>query len=742
MGAVVGNGVFRVRRICLVGAGVIAHTHAEALRAVPGVRVASVVDPNAAAARRFAAAWSIPQVFPSAEEAIAAGEVDAAHVLVPPDVHARAALPFLQAGLPVLVEKPLAANSAECAALLDAAAAGAATAVLGVNQNFVHHPAFVRLRRMVEQRRLGRPVSVSCTYNVPLRQLEARQFGHWMFRAPGNILLEQAVHPLSQVVALAGPPGDVSALAGTPVKISPGVRFFPSADVLLGCAKLPAQIRFAVGAAFPVWTVSVVCDDGVAVADILANRTYAHARTRWLPVVDGLLSGAGMAGSILGSEVRNASDYGLSTLRLKRRSDPFFRSMHGSIAAFHAALDRKTAPELDGQFGAMMVSVCERIRDTAFGVDTPGSLAEPPPAERPAAAQLPSARPGPRSPGSVRPDVTVLGGTGFIGTQVVKGFLAEGRRVAVMARSVRNLPALFGNEGVMLHQGSIRDEAASARAIEGSPTVVNLAHGGGGDTFEQVRDAMVGGAETVARLCAAQAGTRLIHIGSIASLYLGPQRGAVTGETPPDPHADQRADYARAKAMADHALLDMHRDGGLPVCILRPGLVVGEGTSPFHSGLGFFNNDQHCIGWNRGRNPLPWVLVEDVAAAIVLAASRMDDNQPGGQAGAAGLAGRCFNLVGDVRPTAREYIADLAQALERPLRFHPKLPDALWLEELGKWAIKRAGGRSVPLPSKRDILSRGLRARFDCSDAQRALGWQPVADPKLFHERAILVHAH
>ena len=195
----------------------------------------------------------------------------------------------------------------------------------------------------------------------------------------------------------------------------------------------------------------------------------------------------------------------------------------------------------------------------------------------------------------------------------MRRFVAEGARVAVMARSVRNLPAIFGDDAVTLHRGDLRDADAVAAAIGAAPCVINLAHGGGGASWDEVRDAMVGGAETVARACE---GRRLIHIGSIAALYLGPQDRPVTGATPPDPQADERADYARAKAVADRMLLNMH---GLNVCILRPGLVVGEGGMPFHSGLGFFNNEQHCIGWNAGRNPLPFVLVEDVADAIVRA---------------------------------------------------------------------------------------------------------------------------
>lgn len=703
----------RDRRICLVGAGNIAAVHAEALAGLPGLRIVAVVDPNRAAAQRLAERWRVPAAHGSMAEALADGErPDAAHVLVPPDVHRDAALPWLEAGCSVLLEKPLAASSAECEMLLDAARRSGAT--LGVNQNFVFHPAFARLRRSLAEGRYGPPRFVDCIYNVPLRQLAARQFGHWMFHAPGNILLEQAVHPLSQITALAGPVQELRAIAGAAVDITPDLKLFPTTTVTLACARLPAQLRFAVGAAFPFWQVSVVCDDGVIVADILANRCYAHGRGRWLEAVDALRSGTRTAGAFLGATLGNASDYALSTLRLKGRSDPFFQSMRGSIGAFHAALDAGKTPETDGAFGAALVQVCEAIRDAAFDAPAPA---------RPAIHRAPEVP-------LDAADVAVLGGTGFIGTAAVRHLQAEGLRVSVMARSTRNLPAVFDEPGVTLHRGDIRDAEAVRRAIGQAPVVVNLAHGGGGASFEQVRAAMVGGAETVARACLAAGVRRLVHVGSIASLYLGPEAGVITGATPPDPRAEERADYARAKALCDRMLLEMQASEGLPVCILRPGLVVGEGTSPFHSGLGAFNTEQHCIGWNAGLNPLPFVLVGDVAAAIALAARSPAD-----------LAGRCYNLVGDVRPNARDYVAALAQATGRPLRFHPSQPALLWSEEMAKWLVKRAGGRRVPLPSRRDILSRGLAATFDCGDVKRDLEWTPVADPDVFARLAVEVHS-
>ncbi len=693
-------------RVCLVGAGYISRTHAEALRSL-GRPIAAIVDPNEDLARALARDFANPPVFASTEAALAADAFDRAHVLVPPPIHATAALTVLQAGKPVLLEKPMAVDGAECRRVIAAGAEHGAA--IGVNQNFVHHPAFARLCAKVESGALGRPNFVGCVYNVVLRQLAARQFGHWMFQAPGNILLEQAVHPLSQILRLAGPVRDIAALAGPSQPIAPGVDFTATLSASLTCRDLPAQLRFAVGQAYPFWQVSVVCDDGVIVADILADRVFTYGRTRWLEAVDGMASGLRTAGAIAWDSLGNFANYALSTAKLKRRSDPFFTSMRASIGEFHTALDAGQQPKLDGAFGTELVELCEALRDRLF----------PAPAARPASPPPADPRPA---------EIAILGGTGFIGTHVVRRFVAAGMRVAVMARNLRNLPEIFTHPAVTLHRGDIRDPQDVARAIGSAGVVVNLAHGGASGGWEAIRAAMVGGAETVARACQQAGVTRLVHVGSIASLYLGPQADPITGATPPDPQAEKRAEYARAKVLCDRLLLALHRDEGLPVVILRPGVVVGEGSAPFHSGLGFYNNEQHCIGWNAGRNPLPFVLAEDVAEAIFLASQ------------APGIDGRCYNIVGDVRPSARDYTQALGRALHRPLRFHPQSATWLWLEDCGKWLVKRATGRNVPMPSRRDFLSRGMAARFDCADAKRDLGWQPVADPAMFEARAITLH--
>lgn len=694
------------KKVLLVGAGNIAKTHAAALREIPGVELYGVFDVNAATAQGLAREFGAGRVFNTIDEAAASG-ADTVHVLTPPDFHLSSAMPFVAAGKTVLLEKPVGVSTAECEQLREAA--GQSGSVIGVNQNLVFNPAYVQLKEAIASGRLGKPRYLDYVYEVPLRQLAARQFGHWMFRKPLNILLEQAVHPLSQVLDLAGSVRELSVLAEDPVEISPGVGLHNACQVSMRCERMPAHMRFHVGAEFTVCRMTVVCDDGVAVADMFANQFHTLERTAYMEPVDAWLSARATGRQVKSQGFSVLRDYVMATAKLKPRSDAFYLGMKGSLQAFYQELESQGKPRIDLDFGAELVSVCEQMA-AAF---------KPLPVRA-----TPVAEPAPT--GDL---VVVLGGTGFIGSHTVAALLGQGHRVRVMARGVSNLQPVFSRPGVEIVRGDVKNKADLERAIAGAPYVINLAHGGGGANFEAIRAAMVDSAVMVAEVCRAAGVRRMVHVGSIASLFLGDAGETITGATPPDPRPETRADYARAKALADQALMDIHQKTGFPIVLMRPGLVVGSGTSPFHSGLGFFNNDQYCVGWNGGQNALPWVLVGDCASAIVAAVT------------APAAPGRAYNLVGDVRPSAREYLADLSRTIGRPLKFVPSSPTGLWLVEMGKWLIKRVTGRAVPRPFKRDLMSRGLLARIDCSNAKQDLGWQPVGDAATFHRQAMAVHA-
>jgi hypothetical protein len=73
------------------------------------------------------------------------------------------------------------------------------------------------------------------------------------------------------------------------------------------------------------------------------------------------------------------------------------------------------------------------------------------------------------------------------------------------------------------------------------------------------------------------------------------------------------------------------------------------------------------------------------------------------------------------------------------LKFKATFAQTLWAVEIIKWLIKTVGGKKSPFPPLRDIQSRGLVARFDCSDAKEDLNWQPVADANEFRRQAISI---
>lgn len=681
-------------RVGLVGAGFIAETHAEVLRRQAGVDLAAVADPALAKAEALASAHQIPHAVADAGDLV--GMIDAAHVLVPPNLHRRVAEPLLRAGVHVLVEKPMAETAEDCAALQEAAEAGGAA--LHVNQNFPYHPAHTRLKAALKANRIGPVRHVSLLYNMPLRQLDAGQLGHWMFAEPRNLLLEQAVHPLSQIDDLLGPIEAIDAQPQPPVCAGEGTELITAWLVSLRCARGTAQLQFSLGQTFPVWRLSVIGDDGTVEADMIHNRLAIETPSRWLDAADSLTGGLQRAGGLVAGSVGGALAYMGSVSGLTGRSDPFFRSMQGSFASFYKCLGAGRRPR--GEAGARLVGIC---CEAARRVNGPVAMpAVPSPTE------------------TAEYDVALLGGTGFIGRHTLKVFRAKGLRVAVFARSTANLPPPFHAPDVGVFQGSIADRAAVRDLVRRAPVIVNLAHGGGGATDAAIEAAMVGGARLVAEEALAAGSRHLLFISSIAALYLGDGAEPVSAETPPDTNPDGRAAYARAKVLAEQAMLAMHRDEGLPVTILRPGVVLGQGTSPFHSGIGLYNRQAHCVGWNKGRNPLPLVLGSDVANAIVAAAGRPES------------VGKTLNLVGDVRLTAAEYTAELARATGRPLAYHPQPPWLLQAEELGKWAVKRLSGRKVKPPAYADLKSRGLAASFDCAAEKALLNWQPEGDRERF----------
>jgi len=143
-------------RMAVVGTGYFGSYHCEKMSVLPDVRLVAVVDLDAQRAREAAARYGA-EAYSSHRDL--AGRVDAAVVAVPSQAHHLVAAELLEAGIDVLVEKPLATTLPAAEALCQLAKRHAACIQVGHLERFnpILQEALDRLRspRFVRMERLG-----------------------------------------------------------------------------------------------------------------------------------------------------------------------------------------------------------------------------------------------------------------------------------------------------------------------------------------------------------------------------------------------------------------------------------------------------------------------------------------------------------------------------------------------------------------------------------------------------------
>jgi predicted dehydrogenase len=186
-----------------------------------------------------------------------------------------------------------------------------------------------------------------------------------MFKAPGNILLEQGPHPISQICHLLGKASRISALQTGERRLNNGALFFDTWQVSLACERGTAQGHFAFGKEFPENWLYVVGQDGSAFVDLRRNTIRRYGKSRF---VDPAAYAQGALATALGEArqgVRNFVDYGLGFLKLRPSVDPFYCSLRDSVRAFHDAYGKGGRPPVTLSYGCEVVETCQRIAELA-----------------------------------------------------------------------------------------------------------------------------------------------------------------------------------------------------------------------------------------------------------------------------------------------------------------------------------------------------------------------------------------
>jgi predicted dehydrogenase len=193
-------------RVAVLGAGKMARFHLEALRTMPGVRLAAICNPTSPAGAELAAHFGIESVHRSTDAMLRDAHVDAAIVAVSHaatyDVTAR----LLAAGVPCLIEKPAGFSSEQTAKLAESAAIMSCPTLVGLNRRFCS----TIQQALLTVLQCGPVSGVAIEAHEPIVQQRASgQFAGWLY---DDWMMANSIHAIDLFRMICGEPDAVHAV--------------------------------------------------------------------------------------------------------------------------------------------------------------------------------------------------------------------------------------------------------------------------------------------------------------------------------------------------------------------------------------------------------------------------------------------------------------------------------------------------------------------------------------------------
>lgn len=191
-----------VLRTAVVGAGIISGEHLSALRSCPKTTPVAVCDIDEERATRVARAHDTTAYF-DIDELLSSEQLDWLHVCTPVQTHVTLARKAIEAGVPVLIEKPITRTSDELEELIESAERNDVS--LSSVHNHVFDPAMRKARTLIDEGVIGDIRGVDMTYTGASFADEPNR-GAWAFELSGGEFEEGIPHPLYLALTIGGYP--------------------------------------------------------------------------------------------------------------------------------------------------------------------------------------------------------------------------------------------------------------------------------------------------------------------------------------------------------------------------------------------------------------------------------------------------------------------------------------------------------------------------------------------------------
>lgn len=303
--------------------------------------------------------------------------------------------------------------------------------------------------------------------------------------------------------------------------------------------------------------------------------------------------------------------------------------------------------------------------------------------------------------------VLVTGGTGFVGSRLVRKLLDRGETVRCLVRKTSPRGNL---DGLAIEQvtGNLQDTASLEQAVRGCRVVYHVAADyrlWSRDPQELYRN-NVDGTRNLLNAAHRAGCERIVYCSSVGALGI-PKGGASGNESTPVTLEDMIGHYKRSKFLAEQEALKAAATG-VPVVIVNPSTPVGPNDiKPTETGriITRFLNDQMPAYLDTGLN---LVDVDDVAEGHILAGEK-------------GRVGEKY-ILGNRNMTLREILETLSRLTGKPAP-RGKIPYgfALGVAHINQFFSGTLLGREPGVPVE-GVRMAGKLMYFDASKAVRELG--------------------
>ncbi len=229
-------------------------------------------------------------------------------------------------------------------------------------------------------------------------------------------------------------------------------------------------------------------------------------------------------------------------------------------------------------------------------------------------------------------DFFVTGATGKVGSRFVPRLLQRGHHVKLLVRDASKVDGLH-QLGAEIIEGDLLQPEHYLDTLRGSDVVVHLAAQFRGVDEHTTRMANIDGSVALAR-AALDAGVPRFVFSSTNHVY---GSGGYARPSREEDELHPAFAYPQSKADAEAALLTLHREEGLGLCIIRFPFVYGERDPHIEEVLPFFRR------WNPARR-IHMAHHADISQALMLAACTP------------GIDGRIYNVADDAPISVAEML--------------------------------------------------------------------------------------